>query len=706
MILVQAFLRGAIVFLISALITLAMSRRSAAVRHHIWASALVVQLAILAFIPVLPTFALPIAPTIDAYINDDVASPTPVSTSNTTVTSMTAEQSAPVRTTDRPRKAPIDWKKTFFYIWVTGAAFVFLRYLIGTLIMTRIARRGIRVEDGDWLTLAQRIARQLDVTRPVTLLWGDKLAVPITWGVLYPMILLPASASEWSEERRRFVLVHEMAHVKRFDALTQLVAQVTLALFWFSPFVWLSEWRLRVEREHACDDVVLHHGTEPTLYADELLQMVRSLVSRRSAQPAFAALAMARRSEFEGRMLAILDPARSRRAATVTSSLAFVALALVVAAPLAAVDPFAVNVRTIPVAPTSPKVSNVVPPRKPEAPQLQASALKCEYAKKDNELLSLHSHADDNPDLNETEVQIQSDKRCLGIGVYGRVMFAEDDQSVHEMGRDAKVVVRERRPGLDFVAHIAPNEAGALTTSYYVDGKASADLGRGQAWIARVLPTLLREAGQNADVRVKTLLSAHGLQGTLESIASISSTSSRATHYVALIKARDWNATQLDQIARDATASLGKSSDLPRVLNSMPKQAKTGEGEWLEKALSSITSSSDLSTTLMTHLPNANKKKLLMLMRVSRNITSSNDKSNFLTVAEPYALTSRDAELEEAWFAATATIESSYNRSNALLTAIQYAYGNERVRDRIGEAALKLGDYEKANVITALSQVR
>src|SRR5207248_6884747 len=95
-----------------------------------------------------------------------------------------------------------------------------------------------------------------------TLLRSGRFGIPVTWGVVYPVVLLPDDADDWADERRRYVLVHEMAHVKRVDAFTQLVAQLVLAAFWFDPFVWLAAHRMRVEREHACDDYVLREGTQ------------------------------------------------------------------------------------------------------------------------------------------------------------------------------------------------------------------------------------------------------------------------------------------------------------------------------------------------------------------------------------------------------------------------------------------------------------
>src|SRR5437764_9893911 len=99
---------------------------------------------------------------------------------------------------------------------------------------------------------------------------------------------------------------------------------------------------MRVEREHACDDYVLRDGTAPSLYAGELLEMVRSIgtPSHDRAAPAFAALAMARRSEFEGRMLAILDPKQDRHTLNRRGTLMTAVIVALLAFPLAALRPF------------------------------------------------------------------------------------------------------------------------------------------------------------------------------------------------------------------------------------------------------------------------------------------------------------------------------------------------------------------------------
>ena len=110
----------------------------------------------------------------------------------------------------------------------------------------------------------------------------------------------------------RVVLLHELAHIRRRDCLVHCLAQAAFALHWCNPLMWMALARLRAERERACDDLVLVAGTRGSDYAEHLLDIARQF---RRQGIGVAAVAMARPSELEGRLLAILDPVRSRRPA-------------------------------------------------------------------------------------------------------------------------------------------------------------------------------------------------------------------------------------------------------------------------------------------------------------------------------------------------------------------------------------------------------
>jgi hypothetical protein len=145
-------------------------------------------------------------------------------------------------------------------------------------------------------------------------------------------VLLPEDALEWPEAHARIVLRHELAHVARGDALTQLAAGMVCAAYWFHPLAWITEHRLRAECERACDDNVVSLGTPAAEYAAHLLEVARS--ARAFGAAGFLSVAMARPSQLEGRLLAVLSDSRrrvrlSRRARPVAAILsAFVLLPL------------------------------------------------------------------------------------------------------------------------------------------------------------------------------------------------------------------------------------------------------------------------------------------------------------------------------------------------------------------------------------------
>ena len=164
----------------------------------------------------------------------------------------------------------------------------------------------------------------------------------MAWGIFRSSVLMPADADTWPAHRLRVVLLHELAHVKRRDCLTHLVAQIACAAYWFNPLAWMAARRLRTERERACDDLVLASGTRGSDYADQLLDIARVMrAGRFPAVLAGASLAMAQRSQLEGRLMAILDPSVPRRGLTRARALAAAVVFALLIVPVASVQPWA-----------------------------------------------------------------------------------------------------------------------------------------------------------------------------------------------------------------------------------------------------------------------------------------------------------------------------------------------------------------------------
>ena len=223
-----------------------------------------------------------------------------------------------------------------------GAWFLTALVLIGRLALesARVWRLVARCRprcDDRWSRHLSELAVRLRVRQSVRLLECDEAIVPLTCGLARPVILLPTKSRDWDEERLRYVLLHELAHIRRFDVFFQMVARTVCSLYWFNPLVWYALARLRVERELACDDCVVAAGESAVAYAEQLVEIARSCRSSRYA----VGVPMARSSNLEERIVALLDRARSHRllSGPVSRLLALTASLLVIVA--AALQPVA-----------------------------------------------------------------------------------------------------------------------------------------------------------------------------------------------------------------------------------------------------------------------------------------------------------------------------------------------------------------------------
>jgi TonB family protein len=218
-------------------------------------------------------------------------------------------------------------------LWAAGAALALAHMAAAWAVMWHRRRTARPICDSSAFPALCRI---LGIRRDVALLEIPAGGMPLSFGVLRPAVFLPADATEWSEDRRRVVLLHELAHIRRGDLATQLVARAAVSLFWWNPLAWMV-WREFVkERERAADDLVLAAGEPATAYASHLLEIARSM----QAVPVLvsAAVAMARPSQLEGRLMAILDAHINRRSLSPRAPLAAAAVAVALVAPFAALQ--------------------------------------------------------------------------------------------------------------------------------------------------------------------------------------------------------------------------------------------------------------------------------------------------------------------------------------------------------------------------------
>jgi beta-lactamase regulating signal transducer with metallopeptidase domain len=199
-------------------------------------------------------------------------------------------------------------------IWLSGLFASLFVLLTGLGRLMWLASRSRRLTTGRWRELASEIADAYGLQRSLVLLQSDHPSLLVTWGFPVPKVILPAAAGEWSEDRARVVLWHELAHIRRGDWMVQMCVELLRAIYWFNPLLWVLSRRLRLESEHACDDEVMSRGVEAPDYATHLVDLARAMgrASRQSV-PGLPAQAMARPSSLERRVRAMLNDRRNRK---------------------------------------------------------------------------------------------------------------------------------------------------------------------------------------------------------------------------------------------------------------------------------------------------------------------------------------------------------------------------------------------------------
>jgi beta-lactamase regulating signal transducer with metallopeptidase domain len=175
------------------------------------------------------------------------------------------------------------------WAWLIGTPVVLLFVMSGLYGAERMRMGARLVVDGPTAMAFERAASSIGLARSVALAVSDRVVSPLVLGIFKPMVLLPAAAlAGWSPAQLEMILLHELAHVRRWDNLVNLLQRIVESLLFYQPAVWLvSNW-VRLEREHCCDAAVLACGNEPQEYAETLASLAMPGISPRYAAAALA----------------------------------------------------------------------------------------------------------------------------------------------------------------------------------------------------------------------------------------------------------------------------------------------------------------------------------------------------------------------------------------------------------------------------------
>lgn len=220
--------------------------------------------------------------------------------------------------------------------WAVIASAFLLQIAIWLSSLRRITFRAFEVDSGPIFEAFELARIRLKLKPKAIKLYVTKSSIlPMTWGFWRCSIMVPEETMGWPHAQRLSVFLHELAHVRRRDCLMAALEQVACALHWFNPLSWLAARANRIDREYACDDVVLRSGVKPSDYAQHLLT---SATQRLDALPV-AAYFNSRKKPLRRRIEAVLKREGVRRRLTFLEACSALVVVSAFAVPVALLEP-------------------------------------------------------------------------------------------------------------------------------------------------------------------------------------------------------------------------------------------------------------------------------------------------------------------------------------------------------------------------------
>ncbi|HEY6292870.1 MAG TPA: M56 family metallopeptidase [Terriglobia bacterium] len=194
-------------------------------------------------------------------------------------------------------------------VYLLVLSFLLARLGVGLVLSRRLRRGSFRISDPRALRWLEWHALAMGLDRKPVLSESTAVTVPLTLGVVRPVILIPSGWHAWENAKLSAVIAHEMAHVKRKDSLTRTLSLIYRSVFWFSPLGWWLEGRLADLAEQASDAAALGAGAEPTYYAEVLMSFFGAIATRQG-RVKLQGVSMARGANAKNRIENVLSPGR------------------------------------------------------------------------------------------------------------------------------------------------------------------------------------------------------------------------------------------------------------------------------------------------------------------------------------------------------------------------------------------------------------
>jgi beta-lactamase regulating signal transducer with metallopeptidase domain len=646
----------------------------------------------------------------------------------------------PFEPAEEPRPIfPVEIRTTGIAAWlvwawalVAGAGLVRLGAEFRTV---RRMRRGAAPAGEEPAARLARLLRDTDTRRKVRLALSDDVHGPVALGVTSPLILLPRELVEGlSGEELDNVVLHEIAHLRRYDDCARLTQRILETIFFFHPAVlWLGR-RLDLEREIACDDWVIAVTGAPQKYASCLTHVAELSGFRR--RWALATGAAETKSQLVRRVELMLDRNRNRnRTPHLSGAALWAAVVLAGAAMYAAAGAPAVLAFTdegmeqglapapptppMPASPSTPPAppafgtppaapvppalrSGSPPPQPPAAPVAQIAAMTPPTPPA-AAVPPAPAAPPRPPSEGHSRMRWIDNGRGMNLEIEGEVEFTDDDHDIRALSPNGRFAIEASSFNEKKRYEVRADAGGKLTRSYWLNGT-KRPVEEARPWLAAAVPEILRETAIGAGPRIQRIARTGGTSSALREIGNIRSDHSRGVYITELVSRVSLNDGDLREVMR-LVRGMQSDGDRARVLIAAgPKFLKPGTRPAYFEAVDSMNSDGDRRRVLQAAIQRdgVNAETLSLAARSAGRLSSDGDKAAVLVQATGSGL---DApEVRSAWFRAANTVNSDGDRAHALLGAIERSRSTATLADAARSAKMMSSDGDKARVLTRIAQ--
>ena len=593
----------------------------------------------------------------------------------------TVEPPAAIGNSVEAAHPPVQWPDAAALalgIWLLGLSLMAMRWLFAHLSVRRTIADGREADTGKW---ADTLACIDDIPSGIRVVESDRPVMPMAYGILRPVVVVPVAGKEWDHQQRKAVLKHEVAHLRRRDTTWLALGRLAAAIHWFNPLSWLALHRLGILCERACDEEVLRSGAVASDYAMQLLE-----IAQHYQRPA-AAIGMASRSQLPSRINHILN-ANRRRPMSPYASAAMAAFAVATIATVAAAEPTESHLEVPAPGAESP---TAVPANSIEMPQQ-------EQRQRNRGVSWANSRDDESYSMSWSNGDMR-----LRIEGEGEIRLNEAEDDIAAIGNDGWLRIEEEQGRRTWRLDV-DYENDALRYRWTVDGRSRDFSDGGAEWLEQFLDMAIYRLGLAAEDRVQRIYAADGADGVFREVELIQSDYLKRVYLSILLEGNRLNSQQAERLlgfvaemdsdyekAELLTDLSADHLDNERIRASFVRAAVNMDSDYeTRRVLDRIVSRSDLSPSIVRDI-----------LEIARGIDSDYELAELLTTLA--ANQDVTGDLQDDYLGLLADIDSDYELRRSLNAALRKGSLSGDNISLVLEATLNMeSDFELAELHLSL----